>query len=167
MRPDVQQPRDCANRGRSFVAPSKYLTNAYLAAILDTRNIDRAHTADSSAAQGPGPYSSRSFFVVPKMRNVVRTYLAHLLDPSVRNRGNAMATDFRSSFDATKALASEARWDDVAQALAGLQASTGRNQGDVAEGPLVSYLRTAEEAARNHDGGRVLHNLQRAERFLP
>lgn len=78
-----------------------------------------------------------------------------------------MAANFQSSFDAAKALAGEAQWDDVAQVLANLQASTGRNQGDVAEGPLVSYLRSAEEAARKHDGSRVLHNLQRAERFLP
>jgi hypothetical protein len=78
-----------------------------------------------------------------------------------------MTTSFQSSFVAAKALAGEARWEDAAQALVSLQASTGRNQGDVAEGPLVSYLRSAEEAARKHDGSRVVHNLQRAERFLP
>lgn len=77
-----------------------------------------------------------------------------------------MTMNFRSAFDAAKALAREARWDDVVQALVDLQASTARNEGDVAEGPLLSYLRTAEDAARKHDGSRVLHNLQRAERFI-
>ena len=83
-----------------------------------------------------------------------------------------MKASFQSSFDAAKLLAGEAhtgtaRWEDVAQALVALEGSTDRNQGDVAEGPLLSYLRTAEEAARTHDGSRVLHNLRRAERFLP
>ena len=76
------------------------------------------------------------------------------------------ATDFRSSLDSAKALAAEGRWEDVAQALAELQGSGKRQEGDVAEGPLLSYLRPAEEAARKQDGSRVLHNLQRAERFL-
>ena len=80
--------------------------------------------------------------------------------------------NFQMSFHAAKALAGDAhagtaKWEDVAQALVDLEASTERNQGDVAEGPLLSYLRTAEEAARTHDGSRVLHNLRRAERFLP
>ena len=83
------------------------------------------------------------------------------------NQGESMSTtDCRSSLDSAKALAAEGRWEDVAQALADLQGSAERQEGDVAEGPLLSYLRTAEEAARKQDGTRVLHNLQRAERFL-
>lgn len=80
-----------------------------------------------------------------------------------------LTTDFRSSFDAAKLFADASRWDDVVLALVDLQGSAERQKGqdgDVAEGPLLSYLRTAEEAARQHDGSRVLHNLQRAERFL-
>lgn len=80
-----------------------------------------------------------------------------------------MTTSFESAFGAAKELASAARWDDLAEALVDLQGSAARIrgiEGHVAEGPLLSYLRSAEEAARKHDGDRVLHNLQRAERFI-
>jgi hypothetical protein len=82
-----------------------------------------------------------------------------------------MTDAFRASFDAARTLAAEAeggraRWEDVAQAIVDLQGFAERKEGDLAEGPLLSYLRTAEEAAGRHDSSRVLHNLQRAERFL-